>query len=29
MKTAKGKVLLYYIQMKSLIEAQNNYKFHF
>lgn len=29
MKTAKGKVLLYYIKMKSLTEAHYNYKFHF
>lgn len=29
MKTAKGKVLLYYTKMKSLTEGQNNHKFHF
>lgn len=29
MKTAKEKVLLDYIKMKSLTEAQNNYKFYF
>ena len=29
MKAAKGNVLLQYVKMKSLIEAQNNYKFYF
>lgn len=29
MKTAKGKVPLQYVKMKSLIEAQNNCKFYF
>lgn len=28
-ETAKEKVLLDYIKMKSLTEAQNNYKFYF